>query len=77
MVISTQLAPKGDSLPLSVHNAGPGGARAVSEILGRHGVEVQDVESFDSAMAALADRPGATLLLYDRSGFLDQPGWNS
>lgn len=72
VVISTQLAPKGDSLPLSVHNAGPGGARAVTEILGRHGVEVQDVESFDSARAALAGRPGATLLLYDRSGFLDQ-----
>lgn len=72
VVISTQLAPKGDSLPLSVHNARPDGARAVSEILGRHGVEVQDVESFEAATAALADRPGATLLLYDRSGFLDQ-----
>ena len=72
VIISTHLAPKGDSLPLSVHNAGPDGARAVSEILGRHGVEVQDVESFDSATAALAERPGATLLLYDRSGFLDQ-----
>lgn len=72
VVISSQLASKGDSLPLSVHNAGPAGARAVSEILGRHGVEVQDVESFDAATTALADRPGATLLLYDRSGFLDQ-----
>ena len=72
VVISTQLAPKGDSLPLSVHNAGPDGARAVSEILGRHGVAVKDVGSFGAATAALADRPGATLLLYDRSGFLDQ-----
>ncbi|MET3161645.1 UNVERIFIED_ORG: hypothetical protein ABIB19_000028 [Arthrobacter sp. UYEF10] len=72
VVISSQLASKGDSLPLSVHNAGPAGARAVSEILGRHGVEVQDVESFGAATTALADRPGATLLLYDRSGFLDQ-----
>jgi hypothetical protein len=72
VVISAQLAPKGDSLPLSVHNAGPDGAMAVSEILGRQGVEVQDVESFDAAVVALADRPGATLLLYDRSGFLDQ-----
>ncbi|MDI3193105.1 DUF4350 domain-containing protein [Pseudarthrobacter sp. AL07] len=72
VVISSQLTSKGDSLPLSVHNAGPAGARAVSEILGRHGVEVQDVGSFDAATTALADRPGATLLLYDRSGFLDQ-----
>lgn len=72
VVISTQLAPKGDSLPLSVHNAGPGGAKAVSEILGRHGVSVKDVGSYGAAVQALADRPGATLLLYDRSGFLDQ-----
>ncbi|WP_426990229.1 DUF4350 domain-containing protein [Pseudarthrobacter sp. Y6] len=72
VVISSQLAPKGDSLPLSVHNAGPNGARAVSEILGRHGVAVKNVGSFDAAAEALLDRPGATLLLYDRSGFLDQ-----
>ncbi|QHK19633.1 DUF4350 domain-containing protein [Pseudarthrobacter psychrotolerans] len=72
VVVSTQLAPKGDSLPLSVHNAGPDGARAVSEILARHGVAVNDVESFDDALAALSDRPDATLLLYDRSGFLDR-----
>lgn len=73
VVISTQLAPKGDSLPLSVHNPGPDGARAVSEILGRHGVSVKDVGSFGAAAEALSDLPGATLLLYDRSGFLDQP----
>lgn len=72
VVISSQLAPKGDALPLSVHNAGPDGAKAVSEILGRHGVSVKDVESFGAAADALSDRPGATLLLYDRNGFLDQ-----
>jgi hypothetical protein len=72
VVISTQLAPKGDALPLSMHNAGPDGAKAVTEILGRHGVAVKDVASFAAAAAALSDRPGATLLLYDRSGFLDQ-----
>ncbi|HCN21824.1 MAG TPA: hypothetical protein DIT15_06195, partial [Arthrobacter bacterium] len=54
------------------HNAGPDGAKAVTEILGRHGVAVKDVASFAAAAAALSDRPGATLLLYDRSGFLDQ-----
>lgn len=71
VVISTQLAPRGDAAPLSVHNAGPDGARAVSQILGRHGVTVRDVASFDAAVEALSERPGATLLLYDRSGFLD------
>ena len=72
VVISTQLAPKGDALPLSMHNAGPDGAKAVTEILGRHGVAVKDVASFAAAAAALSNRPGATLLLYDRNGFLDQ-----
>ncbi|HAG60662.1 MAG TPA: hypothetical protein DCL83_15720 [Arthrobacter bacterium] len=72
VVISTQLAPKGDVLPLSMHNAGPDGAKAVTEILGRHGVAVKDVASFAAAAAALSNRPGATLLLYDRNGFLDQ-----
>jgi hypothetical protein len=71
VVISGQLAPKGDTVPLSVHNAGPDGARAVSEILGRHGVTVDDVGSFGAALAAVTDRPDATLLLYDRNGFLD------
>jgi hypothetical protein len=71
VIVAGQLAPKGDALPLSVHHAGPDGAKAVSRILGAHGVSVKDVGSFDSAAAALADRPGATLLLYDRSGFLE------
>lgn len=71
VVISGPLAPKGDDVPLSVHNAGPDGARAVSEILGRHGVTVEDVGSFGAALATVTDRPGATLLLYDRHGFLD------
>ena len=72
VLISTQLAPKGDTIPLSVSNAGPEGARAVSQILGRHGVSVNSVETFSAAMDALADRPGSTLLLYDRNGFLDE-----
>ncbi|MBT2531878.1 DUF4350 domain-containing protein [Arthrobacter sp. ISL-48] len=72
VVISSQLAPKGDSVPLSVHNSGPDGARAVSEILGRHGVAVDGVDSFGAAMQALDGRPGSTLLLYDRNGLLDE-----
>ncbi|WP_457962934.1 DUF4350 domain-containing protein [Arthrobacter sp. D1-29] len=72
VVISAQLAPKGDTVPLSVHNVGPNGARAVSEILGRHGVTVRDARSYTSALDSLAANPGATLLLYDRSGLLDE-----
>lgn len=71
VVISSGLAPKGDDVPLSVHNAGPGGAKAVTQILGRHGVNVNDVGSFRSALAALQASPDSTLLLFDRNGLLD------
>lgn len=71
VTIFTQLAPKGDSVPLSIHNAGPEGGRAVSEILGRHRVNVDSAESFDAALAALQASTDATLLLYDRNGLLD------
>lgn len=71
VVIATQLAPKGEGLYLSVHNARHNGAKAVSEILGRHGVNVKDVGSFEAAVRALSERQGATLLLYDRNGLLD------
>ena len=71
LVIWGQLAPKGDGVPLSVRNPAPEGARAVSEILGRHGVRVNDVASFDEAMAALEGSRSPTLLLYDRNGYLD------
>ena len=71
VTIFTQLAPKGDSVPLSIHNAGPDGGRAVSEILGRHGVNVDSADSFGAARAALQASPDSTLLLYDRNGFLD------
>lgn len=71
ITIYTQLAPKGDAVPLSVQNAGPEGGRAVAEILGRHGVEVHNVDSFGAALSGLQASPDATLLLYDRNGFLD------
>jgi hypothetical protein len=71
LVIWGQLAPKGDGIPLSVHNPEPEGARAVSEILSRHGVKVTDATSFEAAMTGLADSDSPTLLLYDRDGFLD------
>ncbi|MEJ1193000.1 DUF4350 domain-containing protein [Pseudarthrobacter sp. CCNWLW207] len=72
VTIITQLAPKGDSVPLSIRNAGPDGGRAVSEILGRHGVDVAGVDSFSTALAALQAGTDSTLLLYDRNGILDE-----
>lgn len=73
LVLWTQLAPKGDAVPLSLNNASPDGARAVTQILGRHGVKVHGVGNFEAAMAALEAGTSPTLLLYDRSGFLDEP----
>lgn len=72
VTVITQLAPKGDSVPLSIRNAGPDGGRAVSEILGRHGVDVAGVDSFSTALAALQTGTDSTLLLYDRNGILDE-----
>jgi len=73
LVIGTQLAPKGDTVPLSIHNAGPEGARALAEILGRHGVSVQAPERFDAALDDLRSSDSTTLLLYDRNGILAEP----
>lgn len=72
LVVWGQLAPKGDGIPLSTRNPGPEGARAVSEILGRHGVDVHAAGSFEAAMDALHGGYSPTLLLYDRNGFLDE-----
>jgi hypothetical protein len=73
LAVWPQLAPKGDSVPLSVNNAGPNGARAVAQVLGRHGVEVHEAGNYETAMASLRGRSDSTLLLYDRNGFLDEP----
>ncbi|MEW1806159.1 DUF4350 domain-containing protein [Pseudarthrobacter sp. NPDC080039] len=73
LIVGTQLAPKGDSVPLSVHNAGPGGAKAVAEILGRHGVSVHTPNRFDTALEDLRASSSPTLLLYDRNGILGEP----
>ena len=73
LVVGTQLAPKGDTIPLSVHNAGPDGARALGEILGRHGVSVRTPARFDAALDDLRSGSSPTLLLYDRNGILGAP----
>jgi hypothetical protein len=72
LALWAQFAPKGDGVPLSPDNAGPDGARAVTQILGRHGVEVHAAGNFEAAMAALEAGTSPTLLLHDRSGFLDE-----
>ncbi|MGN7147969.1 DUF4350 domain-containing protein [Arthrobacter sp. SAFR-179] len=71
LVVGTQLAPKGDAVSLSVHNAGPNGARALGQILGRHGVSVHSPDRFDAALEDLRAGSSPTLLLYDRNGILD------
>ncbi|GGH97782.1 DUF4350 domain-containing protein [Arthrobacter liuii] len=73
LVIGTQLAPKGDTVPLSVHNAGPQGAKALGEILGRHGVSVHTPDRFEAALDDLRSGTSPTLLLYDRNGILGGP----
>ena len=73
LVIGTQLAPKGDTVPLSVHNAGPNGAKALAQILGHHGVNVHTPDRFDAALADLRSGSSPTLLVYDRNGILGKP----
>ncbi|MFP5313579.1 MAG: hypothetical protein ACLGH7_14440, partial [Actinomycetes bacterium] len=50
LVIGTQFAPKGDTTPLSVRNAGPQGSKALSQILGRQGVTVHSPGRYDAAL---------------------------
>jgi hypothetical protein len=72
LVVGTQLAPRGDTVPLSVHNAGADGAKALGQILGRHGVSVHTPDRFDAALDDLRAGSSSTLLLYDRNGILGE-----
>ncbi|GAA4029677.1 DUF4350 domain-containing protein [Arthrobacter methylotrophus] len=60
-----------DKAPLSARNPGPDGAMAAAEILRRHGVIVTESDSFVTTTSLLARKPQATVLLYDRNGYLD------
>ncbi|MDV8146523.1 DUF4350 domain-containing protein [Arthrobacter sp. B10-11] len=76
LTILAQLSPRGDNDPLSTRNAAPEGARAAAEILRNHGVDVSQTDTLAATLSAL-DRAeprgrGATLLLYDRNGYLDR-----
>jgi len=59
----------GPGVPLSPTNAAPSGARALAQVLRAQGVDV--VEPVGIA-AAVAGAPGATLLLHDPQGILDE-----
>lgn len=70
-----QSQPRGDAEALSTRNASPAGARAAAEILGRHGVAVEQAGSFEATRQALGtvgtgNGNGTTVLLYDPNGFL-------
>ncbi|MBB6403900.1 DUF4350 domain-containing protein [Arthrobacter sp. AZCC_0090] len=60
-----------DKAPLSARNPAPDGAMAAAEVLRRHGVTVTESDSFATTTSLLARKPGATVLLYDRNGYLD------
>lgn len=74
LTIMSQLSPRGDAVPLSTRNAAPDGARAAAEILANKGVAVRQTDNFEATMSALdsVSADGATLLLYDRNGYLDR-----
>jgi hypothetical protein len=75
VILALQLSPRADSTELSIRNPAPNGARAAAEILGRHGVSVEQSESFEKTLASLAaargEGSGSTVLLYDQRGFLE------
>ncbi len=60
-----------DPAPLSARNPAPDGAMAAAEILRQHGVTVTESDSLATTTSLLAGKPGATVLLYDRNGYLD------
>ncbi|OFI39846.1 hypothetical protein BIU82_02020 [Arthrobacter sp. SW1] len=70
-VIISRLASDPDERVLSPGNPAPAGAMAVAEILRTQGVDVSEPGSFEEALAMLDAKDGtATLLLYDRNGYL-------
>lgn len=56
-------------VPLAPTNAAPGGARALAEVLRAQGVDIIVPDQLDEAITAA---PGATLLLHDPDGILDE-----
>ncbi|MEA9986698.1 DUF4350 domain-containing protein, partial [Subtercola sp. RTI3] len=67
-----------DSGALSITNAGPGGSKALAEVLRQQGVSVSAATTLDEAVAAARDGSsagtgtgtGTTLVVYDPNGYL-------
>ncbi|MFF2274948.1 DUF4350 domain-containing protein [Agromyces sp. NPDC058126] len=55
---------------LGADNPAPLGAKALVEVLGSHGVEVEPAADFDTALTAA--KSGATVLVFDEFGLLDE-----
>jgi hypothetical protein len=53
VILALQLSPRADSTELSIRNPAPNGAKAAAEILGRHGVTVEQSESFEETLASV------------------------
>ncbi|MFE4835574.1 DUF4350 domain-containing protein [Arthrobacter sp. NPDC056691] len=74
VILILQSTQRADSQELSIHNPGPQGARAAAQILGAHGVTVNQTASFEetvsAARAAGGSGSGSTVLVYDQRGFL-------
>lgn len=72
-VVVSRLASGPDDRALSPRNPAPGGAMAAAEILRGQGVSITEAGSFEQAISALEARDGAaTVLLYDRNGYLGE-----
>lgn len=72
-LVMSRLSSGPDERPLSPRNAAPGGAMAAAEILRAQGVDITEPGSFEQALAMLEAKDGAaTLLLYDRDGYLGE-----
>lgn len=55
---------------LGADNPAPPGAKALVEVLGDHGVEVERADDYDTALTAA--KSGATVLVFDEFGLLDE-----
>lgn len=56
-------------------NAAPVGTRAVVEVLRQQGVEVTETSTLQSTRAAITDKRGTTLFIYDAGLFLSDGQW--
>jgi hypothetical protein len=72
-LVVSRLSSGADDRALSPRNAAPGGAMAAAEILRAQGVSISEPGSFEHALSKLRAKDGAaTLLLYDRNGYLSE-----